>query len=304
MRSKGFKNFTAPLVMGATFFSGYLYGQHHQRQRESDLKQMVTLSNNQQRKENLTLNASSSKRVALIDWDNCLCNTMPRAQKRLWLVSQELERRYPGYHVDQDSLSAPWTKEFSEHLNILFGEQHVQEAKALYFEYMDHHEIPPKQPFPGAREFLESLIKANIPIAIVSNSSNNLVHHGIAHFGWGDLLGDSPIIASDHVLPNTKPNPEHFIKAIASFEPTLRISDIEEVIIIGDGADSDMLGAMNLANKFASEKIKVYAIWVTHGTATHCRLKAFSNFADIHASLVQPNDGIVSDFDSVYRKST
>ncbi|MBX9585985.1 MAG: HAD hydrolase-like protein [Gammaproteobacteria bacterium] len=286
MRYKHLQRYV-PLVLGPTFFAGYLYGK---KRNESDMLSKnfnsTTIIKQQIVSPNKKNEFMKTDHIVLIDWDNCLCNTFPTIQKRLSLVASKIEQRHPECNIDRCLLRKPWTQEFSEHLKSIFGDDYCHEAQVLYFEYMDHKDVPPKKPFPGAEDLLRALLKERIPFVIVSNSSTKLVKHGIELFGWNDIFEDCPIIASDSVSPRTKPDPYHFMTAIKSLYPEIQNSGITEVVIIGDGADSDMLGALNLANVLSEHNIAVSAIWMTHSDSIKCRLRSFSSFIDLQKELI------------------
>lgn len=286
-----------PLVLGPAFFAGYLYGQ---KRNESSTLSNELLHTSVIKQQRITQDVKNEfiapTQIILIDWDNCLCNTFPTIQKRLSLVANEIERRHPDCIIDKGLLYIPWTQEFSEHLKSIFGDDYWHEAQVLYFEYMDHKDVPPKKPFPGAEDLLRALLNERIPFVIVSNSSTRLVKHGIELFGWNDIFEDCSIIASDSVSPRTKPDPYHFITAIKSLYPEIQNSGITEVVIVGDGADSDMLGALNLANVLSEHNISVSAIWMTHNDSIKCRLRSFGSFIDLQKELMPSGES--QDLDS------
>ncbi len=290
MRLKHLQKYV-PLLFGPTFFAGYLYGEKRNSSPVLNNDLMPTASIKQRGTDHeLKSKRINSHQIVLIDWDNCLCNTFPTIQKRLSLVASEIEQRHPEFIIDRTILNKPWTQEFSDHLKSIFGDDYWQEAKILYFEYMDHKDVPLKKPFPGAEDLLRALLNEGIPFAIVSNSSAKLVKHGIELFCWKDIFENCPIIASDSVSPRTKPDPHHFMTAINSLYPVIEGSDITEVIVIGDGTDSDMLGALNLANILYEHNIAVSAIWMTHNDLIKCQLKSFSSFVDLQKHLIPPRD--------------
>lgn len=254
-----------PLIGGAAFFAGYTY-----RDSKPSLNpvKMHTLPH-----------------AVLIDWDNCLCNTAPRILKRLQLVATELKRRHPKIEIEEAKLLIPMTDTLKSHLQNLFGEAYSTEAYSLYMEYMNHKDIPEKKPFPGAAEFLQQLINEGIPFAIVSNATNNFVKQGIDDFAWNDLLKDVPVITEDDVGSRNKPNPFHFLVALERLNINLNTTENINIKIIGDGLNSDILGALKLADQIAQPHINISAIWVNHDRPLQCQLNSVSSFDEMQHLL-------------------
>ena len=77
----------------------------------------------------------------------------------------------------------------------------------------------------------------------------------------------------DLVKTLNKPNPRHFQAALDILKINLdNPDDPFEIIIIGDGKDSDMLGALNFADSIAKPHITVSAFWTNHNKNTPCQL--------------------------------
>ena len=245
-----------PAIIAATFWAGYALGN---RRNDSQHHRPLLLSH--------------KRRAFLIDWDGCLCDSAPRIIKRINLVATELKRRYPTLQLDESLLLLPCTGELASHLQKVFGESYAKEAHSLYMEYMNHPEIPPKRPFDGAEEFLQKLKDEGTPFAIVSNGTDNFVRQGIKDFAWEQLFSDVPIVTVDSVKTLNKPNPRHFQAALDILKINLdNPDDPFEIIIIGDGKDSDMLGALNFADSIAKPHITVSAFWTNHNKNTPCQL--------------------------------
>ncbi len=262
-----------PLIVGAAFFAGYTY-----RDSQPSLNPVKT---------------QPLPHAVLIDWDNCLCNTAPRILKRLQLVAAELKRRHPKIEIEEANLLMPITSTLKTHLQNLFGEAYSAEAYSLYMEYMNHKDIPAKKPFPGAADFLQQLINEGIPFAIVSNATNNFVKQGIDDFAWNHLLKDVPIITEDDVGSRNKPNPVHFLAALERLNINLHTEGNINIKIIGDGSDTDMLGAMKLAEQIALPHINISAIWINHGRPLQCQVNAVSSFDDVHQLLFSTSQSTV-----------
>ena len=221
------------------------------------------------------------KPIVLIDWDGCLANSMPRIFARLQLVANELKRKYgDAFNVPPERLQKRWTSEFNAHLQDLFG-TFWEEAADLYLgKYFNHPSLPPKTAFIGAREFLESLLDAKIPFAIVSNGDKKYIDEFIHIFGWEKILRDVPVISSDNIKPRHKPHPFHFKQALLQLG--IENPHRHKIIIIGDGVDSDMLGALRLADE---ENYKIHAIWISHDKPVACSLTSVNNFGEVAANV-------------------
>lgn len=273
MYSKRIRSFW-PIIIGPTFFyGGYLLG----KRREHPLPRV-------------------NQRVVLIDWDNCLCDTMPRIIIRMHLVYNELKQRHPDLEIDKETLSVPFTGELSQHMLSTFGNAYGLEAKNLYMEYMNHPDIPPKRPFPGAAEFLLTLQEREVPFAIISNGSTSFVQSGIDEFGWQKMLSEVPVITVDDVKKNYKPNPLHFKAALEKLKIKLEDGLETEIIIVGDGAESDMLGALKLAEKLKRPNVKISAYWINHGVSLSSQLTAVDNFQELQKQIFPDNASLVSKF--------
>ncbi len=231
----------------------------------------------------LQTNAPSLKTVMLIDWDGCLCDSMGQILKRIKIVGEELKIKFPEkYNISDEKLQTRWTREFNSHLQYVFGEL-WEEARHLYNKYIYHEELPPKKAFAGATEFIESIQRAQLPFAIVSNTSTASVKEGIKILGWEKLLAETPIIASDQIKPNVKPDPFHFLQALKQLGVDINNRKEFKIIVVGDGADSDMLGALQLAE----QDFKVTAIWINHAQSIACNLKSANNFLEVKDLVLQ-----------------
>ncbi len=262
-----------PILMGPAFYAGYVLG-----------------------KQGKPHEPKFNQRVLLIDWDNCLCDTMPRIIIRMHLVFNELKLRHPNLEIDQETLSQPMTGELSEHMRNTFGEAYGLEAKNLYMEYMNHPTIPPKRPFPGAAEFLQTLLDREVPFAIISNGTTAFVQSGIDEFGWGKMLSEVPVITVDVVKKNNKPNPMHFLAALDSLKINIKDKHEREIIVVGDGADSDMLGSLKLAEKLKLPNVKISAYWINHGASLSSQLKTVTSFQELQEQIFPEDSSLVRKF--------
>jgi FMN phosphatase YigB (HAD superfamily) len=270
---KSLYSLRVPCVIGLSFFTGYSYAKMHKTEMLKSEPPKISAVPLLPLKQNIV-----EKTVVLIDWDNCLCDSMPRTYKRLKLVSIELKRRHPDFDISDEKINLPWTAEFSTHMRNLFGDRYAAEAGELYTEFMHHSGLPPRVPFEGSDEFLQALNVAEIPFAIVTNGNKKNVIHCFAEFGWTQLLNNVSIVSVDEVSTRNKPDPFHFLMALTTLNLDLAAGDIEHVIIIGDGIDSDMLGSLKLADEMEKYGITVSAVWVNHNRKVKCHLNTVNSF--------------------------
>lgn len=148
---------------------------------------------------------------------------------------------------------------------------------------MRYHAKNLKQAFTGSFEFIESMKKANIPFAIVSNSSKQCIENDIKILGFQKILENVSIIASDNIKPRVKPDPFHFMSALSQLGVDVNNPGRQTIIVIGDGSDSDMLGAL----KLSEQGFKVNAIWTNHGKNVDCSLISKNNFIDIQKTVLE-----------------
>lgn len=220
--------------------------------------------------------------VVLLDWDGCLCESTPRIFAKLELIHAGLKRKYPNsYNISNEALKIPWTRELTAHLQLVFGEKYLNEALQLYQECNKNPDLPLKHAFNGAEDFVQSLKRQGVPFAIVTNCQRNILEEAIEMLNWEQLLQDVPTITAD-MVPNVKPNKAHFYSALETLG--LSIADKNrEIIVIGDGAESDMLGALMLA----AEGHKVSAFWINHGRLADVQLTSVNDFAQARSHIMR-----------------
>ncbi len=109
--------------------------------------------------------------------------------------------------------------------NELGSKFHYDKAKEirdkLYFEYMEKNGTPLKK---GLLELIDFLEKNNIPKAIASSSSREIIEYLLKN---AELISNFPIIVAGNEIKRGKPNPDIFLKA----SEKLKISPTECLIL-------------------------------------------------------------------------
>lgn len=218
---------------------------------------------------------SSEQRVVLIDWDGCLEDSSESISTRLKLVRSKLNEQYNDLDLSDELLLTPWTREFDSHMKLVFG-AYAQEAGVMYKHLIQTCEITRKT-FTGSTEFLQQLRDAAIPFAIVTNAWRECIETGIKAFGWNELLKNIPIITSDDAKPKEKPHPHHFKCAMQQLGMNIDKPDQREIIVIGDGIGSDMVGALKLSEL----GFRIRAVWINHGKDINCKLGSYDSFQHV-----------------------
>ena len=113
----------------------------------------------------------------------------------------------------------------------------------------------------GARELVESLHHAGVPMALVTNNGRPGALAALTQIGLGPSLFKTLICRGEALNP--KPAPDAFISALRALE---REGPLEELISIGD-APSDVLAAKALAQS-VGERLRVWTIALQGGFVT------------------------------------
>lgn len=121
--------------------------------------------------------------LVLFDMDGTLLDTRhdiaraannARRELGLPLLSLEEVVRAVGDGVDL----------FVSRVTFPLGHERFVEAKEVFLRHYALNITGETCPYPGIVEMLEELKQAKIPMGIVSNKPENLVHEIVIHFGW------------------------------------------------------------------------------------------------------------------------
>ena len=91
---------------------------------------------------------------------------------------------------------------------------------------------------PGAREVLEFCAARNVPLALISNGSEDMQRAALRAVGIGAYFR-SILISGDRDVAVRKPHPRIFGLACTGLE-----SPPEETLMVGDGLETDIQGAL------------------------------------------------------------
>ncbi|MDX1900996.1 MAG: HAD-IA family hydrolase [Gammaproteobacteria bacterium] len=195
---------------------------------------------------------NSNQQVTIIvffDWDN----TIMASADFLRQVHEETAKR-----LTQDSIflkckiPAIATKRRDEILKELFGEENYIMALQVFQQVYDEIFKPETlQMLSGAKELIEKLNAANIPVAIISNYTETGIkeHLTLRRINYSKIV----IIGAD-TLPQSKPDIAPGLLALEKLNINPQQQKIK-ALMIGDGINSDMLFAQNMntyLNKFNS----------------------------------------------------
>lgn len=180
------------------------------------------------------MNLLEKPSAVLFDWDNTLVDSFPlihasinhaleKFNRPLWTLKETMERTQRSARESQ--------------LHLEFGDN-WEEAVRCYREYYQKHHIDHLKPMSGALELLNKLASLQIPLAIVSNKSTDLIHKEINHLEWGPYF--SAICAAGDAQRD-KPAPDLGELALSQ----LNISPSLSVWFVGDApVDWDCASAL------------------------------------------------------------
>jgi phosphoglycolate phosphatase len=139
--------------------------------------------------------------AVLFDWDNTLVDTFP-------LIHASINHALttfgmPTWTLEESKIRIQHSSRESK-LSSHFGER-WEEAVACYRGYYQEKHIEELLPAPGALSLLKTLQNLNIPMAIVSNKTVDLIHAEVDHLLWRPFF--SAIFASGDA-ENDKPAPD------------------------------------------------------------------------------------------------
>lgn len=163
----------------------------------------------------------------LFDWDGCLAKTL-----EVWLQAYKdaLSRRqlFPGdteiaHHFGDWSIGSYFGVKDAEAFNI--------EAVAWARKELAHVEL-----YEGAYNLLVALREQNVPMALLSSGSRDIIESGIEHNNLADVF--DLIITGDDTV-NHKPHPEVIETALRHFKAIPN-----EAVMVGD-SNKDIGAAQN-----------------------------------------------------------
>gem|GEM_PF-4485559 len=174
--------------------------------------------------------------AVLLDWDGVMVNPN-RVTKQAWedamqMMEDEGHKKYHDWTIKDKSVKAPYLP--LDFFSALYDSKTL--GQKAYDFMMNRFEelIPTMEVVEGSKDTLRYLHKANIPVAIVSNSPRHIVEQEY------DALFDNEypnltIVGSDNDTP-IKPSPSMLFEALE----TLGIDANKQVMMFGDGYRTDI----------------------------------------------------------------
>ncbi|MFD2207360.1 HAD family hydrolase [Kiloniella antarctica] len=138
-------------------------------------------------------------KAVIFDWDNTLIDSWITIHHALSVTFKEMGR-------------TPWTLEEAkgrvrasarDSFPVIFGADSDIATKIFYNTYEANH-LDVLTPLPYAKELLDSLKKANVYLAIVSNKQGVILRKEVEHLGWGSYFNQ--VIGANDAAQD-KPNP-------------------------------------------------------------------------------------------------
>lgn len=172
----------------------------------------------------------------LFDWDGCLAKTL-----EIWLEAYKSALKDFGATPPDEEVAhhfGDW--ELPKYLAIEDFEGCNAAAVNIARKELQHVEL-----YDGAREVLKSIKQRGNKLALLSSSSKDILHRGIAHNGLGDIFD---VVLSGEDVSNHKPHPEVINKGLLALK-----GNKESAVMVGDSRKD--LGA---ANNAGVDSILVY----------------------------------------------
>ncbi|PZO86705.1 MAG: HAD family hydrolase [Micavibrio aeruginosavorus] len=162
------------------------------------------------------------------DWDGTLVDSLP-----LLYASHNHVRVTMGLH--------PWTREeymqamvhsTRELYPTIYGNR-AQEAQDMLYQFISDNHLQQLSLIDGAKDVLDMLQGAGIPMGLVSNKRNDILRREVEHLGWQGYFG---VYNGAGVASADKPSGAPLLYALSQDARGLKISDI---IYVGD-TESDL----------------------------------------------------------------
>lgn len=176
--------------------------------------------------------AVETPRAVLFDWDNTLVDTFDT-------IIAALNHTLVSFGL------APWSGDearrriqlsLRDSFPALFGDR-WREARTIYYDHFAAHHLERLRPLPGARDLLDRLVLAGVPLGVVSNKGGGFLRAEVQALGWGDRF-DALVGAGD--APRDKPDPAAVEAALSK----MGLAAGPGIWFVGD-APVDMLCARN-----------------------------------------------------------
>ena len=177
----------------------------------------------------------------LFDNDGTLLDTRELIDKSF---IHTFEKFRPGYELSNEELDSFFGPTLYQTFSK-YGEteEETQEMIKYYREFNEpNHDVYAKV-FPYAKDVLKKLNKKGYKIGVVSSKKNNLLAHGLEHFG---LLEYVDIVVGADDVKNHKPAPDSllFAKEKLNAKKVLYVGDTLNDIMAAKNADMKSVGVL------------------------------------------------------------
>lgn len=177
-------------------------------------------------------------RYVVFDWDGTLADTYPVISAAYEHTFKALGMQPIAYSEIKKLTSTLANKDM---LGFVFGDKKEQ-AKQVYYSYIDAHHKTELQPIPHAKELLDFCHENGLKLYLLSNKKRAYLREEIEALGFGKYF--CKIIAAGD-FPEDKPNPQT-VRALFENE----MPEAEDILVLGDGlADWKTAQALNHSGK-------------------------------------------------------
>lgn len=167
------------------------------------------------------------KSLVIFDLDGTLLNTISDLGAACNYALSQMG--YPGHPISAyNFMVGNGVRKLLERAEPDANEETIEKMLSHFREYYDEHCCDTTEPYPGIDELLESLVEAEISIAVATNkyqyAAEKIINHYFPNIPFVAIMGqieDRP----------TKPDPS-IIFAILNEHPTLKA----DVMMVGDSA--------------------------------------------------------------------
>lgn len=170
--------------------------------------------------------------AVLFDWDGTLIDGFALIRSGYQLLSQNFD--LPP--LSDSEIGAYMRRSARDLFPEMFGER-AEEAARLFSAHIAAHHLDILEPIAGSVDFLELLLRKDIPMGVVSNRNHEWLIKEIPHLGWKKYF---PAVVGAGIAAHDKPAPDPLILARSD----LGLPEEGCVWYVGD-SETDMQAAIS-----------------------------------------------------------